>query len=327
LSQLEYKTIPLKLQDVDKSSRMAVVAHAAYNNIDRTKDISRKGMFAKSWEESKDDISFYLNHDDTQAPGKVVGVKEDNEFAYTEAKMGTHTLGNDTLIMMDEGIIKNASFGYITVKALPKEVKGTKVRELLEVKHIETSVLTKMPANPKAGVVSVLKSISQKGLEIKTLNDAEQAFLQNIISSGSKLVRQALDLADGLDPDADLYTWINYFIQQQSSWIGDAKSNLRWGRKAMDETLGELKEYVATAERFVRNTRASDDCIQSVMADLKSAQHIISLYDTVTTHEIDEPGISGKSNGNDEEIILTKLHLLNAKMSIHERGIRSGIRS
>lgn len=326
MSQVEYKSIPLKLKDVDKSSRTAVIAHAAYNNIDRTKDISRKGMFKKSWDEGIEDISLYFNHDDTQAPGVVTGVKEDQDYAYTEAKMGTHTLGNDTLIMMDEGIIKKASFGFITVKSQPKEVKGQKVRELLEVKHIETSVLTKMPANPKAGVVAVVKSFMQ-ALELKTLNDAEQSFLQNIISSGSKLVRQALDLADTLDPDADLYTWINYFIQQQSSWIGDAKSNLRWGRKALEGTLGELKEYAEVAERFVRNTRASDECIQSVAAELKAAQHIISLYDTVTTHEIDEPGISGKSNGNDEDLVLTKLHLLNAKMSTHERGFRSGVRS
>jgi len=325
LSQIEYKSIPLKVNDVDKSTRTAVIAHAAYNNIDRTRDISRKGMFKKSWDEGIEDISLYFNHDDTQAPGKVVGVKEDNDYAYTETKMGTHTLGNDTLIMMDEGIVKKASFGFITVKAQPKDIKGQKVRELIEVKHIETSVLTKMPANPKAGVVSVIKSFSGL-MEIKTLNDQEQAFLQAIIASGSKLVRQALDLADTLDPDADLYTWINYFIQQQSSWIGDAKSNLRWGRKSLDESIADLKAHAENMDRFIRNTRASDDCIKSIEAELKAAQHIISLYDTVTTHD-DEPGISGKSNGSDEEQILTKLHLLNAKMSVHERGIRSGIRS
>jgi HK97 family phage prohead protease len=314
LSQLvEYKSIPLKLTDVDKSSRTAVIAHSAYNNIDRTKDVSRKGMFKKSWEEGIDDISFYLNHDDTQAPGKVTGVKEDSEFAYTETKMGTHTLGNDTLIMMDEGIIKKASFGYITVKSKPIEVKGQKVRELLEVKHIETSVLTKMPANPKAGVVSVVKAFDLGRLELKTLNDQEQLFLQAIIASGSKLVRQALDLADMLDPDADLYTWINYFIQQQSSWIGDAKSNLRWGRKDAP-AMAELKAHAENMGRFVKNTRASDECIQQIEAELKSAQHIISLYDTAYTHD-DEPDASKKGNATESEI-LAQLKLLQIKASL-----------
>jgi len=314
LSQIEYKSIPLKVNDVDKSSRTAVIAHAAYNNIDRTKDISRKGMFKKSWDEGIDEISLYVNHDDTQAPGKVVGVKEDAEYAYTETKMGTHTLGNDTLIMMDEGIIKKASFGYITVKSKPIEIKGQKVRELLEVKHIETSVLTKMPANPKAGIVSVVKAFSGL-LELKTLNDQEQAFLQMIISSGSKLVRQALDLADSLDPDADLYTWVNYFIQQQSSWIGDAKSNLRWGRKALDHSMTDLKSHIQNMERFVRNTRASDDCIKSIEAELLSAKHIVSLYDTAITHEINEPAASEKGKANEGEVFAA-LKLLNLKASL-----------
>ena len=307
---MEYKSIPLKTKDVDKSSRTAVIAHAAYNNIDRAKDISRKGMFTKSWEESKNDISFYFNHDDTQAPGSVTNVYEDPEFAYTEVKMGTHTLGNDVLIMMDEGIAKKASFGFITMKSKPIEVKGQKVREILEVKHVETSVLTKLPANDKAGVVQVNKSFSPR-LELKTLTDAEQSFLQQIIRTGSGNVRAALDLADTLDPDSDLYTWINYFIQQQSSWIGDAKSNLRWGRKSADEALIDLKSHIANMERFCRNTRASDDCIQSIQAELKAAQSIVSQFDTAFTHD-DEPGASGE--GNDDSDAIAILKLLNSKL-------------
>ena len=155
---MERKSINFELKDLDKTKRTAIIAHAAYDNIDRTNDISRKGMFTKSWNESKSDINFYLNHNDTQAPGKVLDVYEDDKFAYTKSWLGTHTLGNDTLIMMDEGVIKKASFGYITQKSNPLSVKGQKVRELKEVAHLETSVLTMMPANLKAGVMSVTKA-------------------------------------------------------------------------------------------------------------------------------------------------------------------------
>ncbi len=166
MKTLETKDIVFQLKDMDRQKRTAVIAHAAYNNIDRGKDVSRKGMFNKSWQESKGDISFYLNHNDEQAPGKVIDVFEDNDFAYTKAWMGTHTLGNDTLLMMDEGIIKKASFGYITDKSNPLTIKGQLVRELKEVAHIETSVLTKMPMNPLASVVSVTKMFEE--------NDAEE---------------------------------------------------------------------------------------------------------------------------------------------------------
>lgn len=155
---MERKSIILEVKDLDKSKRTAIIAHAAYDNIDFTQDISRKGMFNKSWSESKDNINLYLNHNDEQSPGKVVDVYEDSQFAFTKAWFGTHTLGNDVLTMMDEGIIKKASFGYITKKSNIITKDNKKVRELKEVQHLETSVLTKMPANIKAGVMSVTKA-------------------------------------------------------------------------------------------------------------------------------------------------------------------------
>jgi hypothetical protein len=79
--------------------------------------------------------------------------------------------------------------------------------------------------------------------------------------------------------------------------------------------MKDLKEHAANCARFIRNTRASDEAIQQIEAELKAAQHIISLYDTVTTHDANEPGISGKSDGSEAEV-LTRLHLLNAKMSL-----------
>ena len=169
---MERKSINFELKDLDRTKRTAIIAHAAYDNIDFTKDISRKGMFVKSWNESKADISFYLNHNDEQAPGKVIDVYEDDKFAYTKAWLGTHTLGNDVLTMMDEGVIKKASFGYATVKSNIINVKGQKIRELIEAKHFETSVLTKMPANMKAGVINVTKAfegVTEK--EIKEFYD------------------------------------------------------------------------------------------------------------------------------------------------------------
>ena len=38
-------------------------------------------------------------------------------------------------------------------------LKGEKVRKLLEVRHIETSLLTRTPAHPEAGIVLLNKSV------------------------------------------------------------------------------------------------------------------------------------------------------------------------
>ena len=158
MKNLETKSIKLDVKGLDKGAREAIVAFAAYNNIDRTKDISRKGMFNKSWAENREDIAFYKNHDSDQSPGLIKEFWEDDNFAYVKVFLGTHTLGEDTLKMMDEGIITKASFGYNPIKKDFIEVKGQRIRELKEVYWGEVSVLTKLQANPLAKVQSVTKS-------------------------------------------------------------------------------------------------------------------------------------------------------------------------
>lgn len=275
---MERKSITFELKDLDKTKRTAIIAHAAYDNIDYTKDISRKGMFTKSWQESKSDISFYLNHNDEQAPGKVVDVYEDEKFAYTKAWLGTHTLGNDVLTMMDEGVIKKASFGYITNRSTPINIKGQKVRELKEVTHIETSVLTKMPANIKAGIVTVNKSFAAD-IDIKTLNSAEQSLLKRISNTDQSTLQDLISIAANLDSQSDLYMWVSYAISRRADMMGDVRSQLRYN----SGELKEMRNYVATMEKFCRNTKASDDCIKSILQEVDEAKNFISTYNTAST--------------------------------------------
>lgn len=275
---MERKAIAFELKDLDKTKRTAIIAHAAYDNVDLTRDISRKGMFTKSWQENKDHISFYLNHNDEQAPGKVVDVYEDNQFAYTKAWLGTHTLGNDVLTMMDEGVIKKASFGYITNRSTPITVKGQKVRELKEVQHLETSVLTKMPANLKAGIVNVTKSFDG-AIDIKMLDMSEQALLKRISNSDQSTLQDLISIAGNLDPKSDLYTWVTYAISRRADMMGDVRSQLRYN----SGELKEMQNYVAKMEKFCRKTDASDDCIKSILSEVEEAKKIISDYNTAFT--------------------------------------------
>lgn len=274
---MERKAVPFELKDIDKSKRTAVIAHCVYDNIDKTDDISRKGMFKKSWSETKDDINFYFNHNDELAPGKVLEVYEDEKAAYTKAWCGTHTLGNDVLTMMDEGVIKKASFGYITIKKNFIDVKGRKVRELKEVEHLETSVLTKIPANPLAGVRQVVKALGH--LEIKTLSPTEQSVLKRIAASDMDILKILIDLSASLEPTSDLYTWINWNISRRADYIGDIRSQLKYN----SGELKTLEAHIETMERFCRDTKASDDCIKSVLLEIDNSKQLISDYNTALT--------------------------------------------
>ena len=276
---MERKSITFELKELDKSKRVAIIAHAAYDNIDQTKDISRKGMFTKSWSENKENISFYLNHNDEQAPGKVVDVYEDNHFAYTKAWLGTHTLGNDVLTMMDEGVIKKASFGYITNRSGIINKEGKKVRELKEVQHLETSVLTKMPANLKAGIVSVTKAFDAMP-EIKQLSQSEQNMLKKISVQDQATLQDLINIASNLDPKSDLYTWVGYAISRRADMMGDVRGQLKYN----SGELKEMAQYVEKMEKFCRNTTASDDCIKAILQEVEEAKNYISQYNTAFTH-------------------------------------------
>lgn len=287
---MERKSIPFELKDINKEKRTAVIAHAVYDNIDLTEDISRKGMFNKSWQENKDGVNFYLNHNDEQAPGKVIDLFEEGNEAFTKAWLGTHTLGNDVLIMMDEGVIKNASFGYSVEKKNFINVKGRSVRELKEVKHFETSVLTKLPANPKAGVRQVVKAFFDSK-EIKTLSPQEQNILKSIIAGDQNILEQLVSLSGAVDVTSDLYTWIAWNISRRSDMLGDLRSQLKYN----SGELKALNEHVKQLEKFTKNTNASDDCIKSILLEIEESKKLISEYNTEFTQADEtslEPGSS-----------------------------------
>lgn len=193
MEKIEYKSFDLELSEMDKDRRTAVIAHAVYNNVDRFGDISRKGMFTKSWNETKaSDIIFDIDHDKRQQPGRTVEVFENEQKAFTKVKFSNSTLGNDTMIMMDEGIIRGASFEYITEKKGQVEVKGRKVRELREVRHLATTVTLKLPpVNPLATVVSVTKSADMNGLlrEFKTYIETMESFCRNTTASDDCILK------------------------------------------------------------------------------------------------------------------------------------------
>lgn len=310
MPQVERKTMALELSDMDTERRTAVVAHAVYDNIDRAGDISRKGMFNKSWKETKaEDIRFDIDHNATQQPGLVKKTWETKSKAYTGVWFGTHTLGNDTMLMMDEGIIRGASFEFITEKKSIVEVKGRRVRELKEVQHIATTVtLSLPPVNPLAGVESVTKagfinSIPES--ELKALTQPEFQLLQRLNANDQEALQLLTNLSGNVDKSSDLFEWVLWQLSRRADAMGSIRSQIKYN----SGELKALKDHVKLMEKFCRDTVATDDCIQSVEAEIKAAKSILDLYDTADTRLISEPFASV----NDKEFS-NALHLLTLKI-------------
>lgn len=303
-NSLEHKSISLELKDLDNSKRTAVIAHAVYNVIDRGNDISCKGMFDKSWKENKS-IDFLFNHNDEEVVGSVIRTFDDEEKAYTEVKFGNWTLGNDVLEMADMGVLKGASFGYNTEKKEFTTIKGKKVRKLKEVYHGETSLLTKVPMNPLAGIVSLNKSFEQLP-ELKMLSDSEAVILKNILSADQSALEQMFQLYLQTDVSSDLYTMLTYALSRRLDIIGDIRSQLKYN----STELKSIQNHIETMERFCRNAKASDECIINIQNEIQEAKQILSNYDTSNTQPITEP----LDSRNENDSFLKQLLILKTKI-------------
>lgn len=280
--------IELELKDLDTSKRTAVIKHAVYTSIDRVKDISTKGMFTKSWREGLPD--FLFNHVEGATTGNVKSTFDDKDGAYTEVKFGTWTLGNDVLEMADAGVLKGASYGYITDKKEFVSIKGQKVRRLLEVKHIETSLLTVIPAHPEAGIITLNKAFDS--LEIKMLSQPEQDFLKNLLVNDLTNLQSLVSMAASLDTDSDLYGWIMWQVSRRADFSGGIMDQLRWNAREM----ASMKSYVEKAEKFCKTAKASDETIVQLRNDLSEYKQIISEYDTAFTLFNEKPDASEIKN-------------------------------
>src|SRR5436190_997700 len=276
--------IALEFKDLDTSKRTAVIKHAVYTSIDRVKDISTKGMFTKSWQENKPD--FLFNHVEGKTVGTTIRTFDDETGAYTEVKFGNWTLGNDVLEMAGEGVLKGASFGYITEKKDYTQIKGQKIRKLLEVRHIETSLLTVLPAHPEAGIVQLNKAFSE--VEFKQLTSSEQSFLQTLISNDISSMQGLINLAATLDTSSDLYTWVMYQISRRAEWTDSTMSRLYYNT----QDIKAIKSHVQTIESFCRKANASDESIIALQKSADEYKQIISDYDTALTQLATEPTAS-----------------------------------
>ncbi|MGV3528932.1 MAG: HK97 family phage prohead protease [Flavisolibacter sp.] len=203
MNTIQYKTVKLELKDLSVGKREAVIAHSVYGTLDRVGDIVERGAFAKSWKENKK-IDFLFNHDQEQIVGSVLRTFDDENKAYSHVKFGDWTLGNDVLEQAAAGVLRGASFGYVAEKKEFVQINGKRVRRLKEIRHFETSLLSRLPAHPDAGIVTLNKSAERDG------------------------------------------------------------------------RILDLRDHIERMERFYRNARASDECLQRVHSDIAEAKSILS---------------------------------------------------
>lgn len=295
------------ISDVDLGKRTATTRFATYNSLDRDKDRSFKGMFTKSWNEFQD-TRVFLNHDKTLAPGKIYGddfrksLWEDDKHAYAKMWFGTHTLGDDTLKMMDEGIIKDSSFWFVPIKYAKNAEGGYDLKEVFQK---DVSVLTHWGAHPESKIVSVQKSFEQQKyfgtFDPGDLVTPRPGMAHMPEHEGLKMTiyeRVSYEFYSVRLPDGSIHKWYrgDELIPAENAVIS----------MPSDMDMKQLTERLTRLKSFCKNTTASDDTIKKVLKEAEGIEALLMMADT--SDGTAQPVKQSKSN--DDELALLNLKLL-----------------
>lgn len=168
----DHNTEHLAIKDVDGFKGIVTGYFSAFNNVDSDGDIIRKGAFERTIREngpnsSKPRIKHLMNHNTSMPLGLVTDLKEDAYGLAYESKVGTHTLGQDFIKMIESGLITEHSIGFRIIKRNQlQDYEGYQRNpakgwfELTEIKLYEGSSLTAWGANantPLTGMKTALQ--------------------------------------------------------------------------------------------------------------------------------------------------------------------------
>lgn len=202
-----YKSCDVAIKDIDAKAGIIKAYFAVFGNIDSDGDIIESGAFAKSIKErgpgGSNRIKHFKWHSMRDVPGRLQELGEDEFGAWFISKLSKSTLGRDTLIEYDEGIITEHSHGFETIKHDEDE---SGINHIRESKLWEVSTLTAWGANPLTRVdfvkdikteTELIKAIEKitKYLKVgrfsdELLRDLEQKYTDLTVSYNSLIEKE-----------------------------------------------------------------------------------------------------------------------------------------
>lgn len=171
--------VPASIKDVDGKQGIVTGYFAKFDNVDSDGDIIRKGAFAKSILEtgpqsSQPRVKHLLNHNTNQPLGALTSLTEDAFGLNYESQIGSHTLGQDFIKMVESNLITEHSIGFQTMKRNQLQEYQDYMKnpalgmyELTDIKLWEGSSLTCWGANqntPLTGMKSDKKETALQDL-------------------------------------------------------------------------------------------------------------------------------------------------------------------
>jgi HK97 family phage prohead protease len=198
----------------DADTRQGIVSgyFAMFGNKDLDGDIIERGAFSKTIMErgpqGKQLIKYLLDHDKNKVVAKITNLMEDEKGLYYEAKIGTHSAGQDFLKMIESELINQHSFGFKIMKEQYDQM--AKANRIKEVFLYEGSAVQFLGANPETTYIG-LKSETDVMAYLDTLEkfirttdctDETIITLEKKLKSLQELLKPSVDTSKSLEADA-----------------------------------------------------------------------------------------------------------------------------
>lgn len=138
----------------DLTKREVEAYASTFGNVDGNDDVVLKGAYADTLKTDMPARQIKVKRNHQVIIGAPVHAEEDSTGLLTVSRISDTDLGNETLVLIQDGALDELSIGF---KALEKNfaiTDGRRVREVKRAKLYEWSFMDDIPANDRARVVS-----------------------------------------------------------------------------------------------------------------------------------------------------------------------------
>jgi len=165
----------LELKDLNLKDRIVQAYYFNAQTIDSDSDIISIDAYEKSIKErgpksALPRIKHLFNH--WEGAGVIQELGKDEKGGWFMSKLGRHTVGRDTLLMYEDGLITEHSHGFDAVNTSNETIEGKEIRRIKEAVLWEVTSLDKWGANMNTPVI---KSIDDQQEWIKKLDRLQKA--------------------------------------------------------------------------------------------------------------------------------------------------------
>ncbi|HTE48253.1 MAG TPA: HK97 family phage prohead protease [Gemmatimonadaceae bacterium] len=177
--QLERKVVSAEFK-ADVAKRRIEGYASTFGNVDGNDDIVLKGAYTRTLENDLPIGRIKVKRNHQVLIGKPEHAEQDSKGLLTVSRISDTDLGNETLILVQDGVIDEMSIGFKAEEKSYTTVEGKRVRELAGVKLYEWSFMDDVAANSQASVIGV-KSLYDVSCVLDQMQSAVYA-LQRLAS-------------------------------------------------------------------------------------------------------------------------------------------------